>query len=363
MPVVTGSGFPQTGANRTRAQVRVELADASGGANKPDIAAKADRAWDAAVREFNSVAWQFCRVQEDIAIGSHMKDPLIPTVTNTGVGSGFTLGASAKIDYWIEERVKDGNRIIRRTGAIDPAVVRTLAVSIDTLWKPVIVPGAFQNADATHWAIYRTGTYGPLPGIQSASAASTFPNTGAELIELPIATLTYEDNTVGVNPMQPSGANGKGYFSGEFDLAFPFRNFVKAHWVDEQGHERTSLNYIPWREFAIFLSRFTTVSNPRFITLRNMHATGKAILHPRPQGKNMQWPTIRLTYCTYIAVAGTDPASVLDVPMEVDHAIFVRASEIFLARLKGPTASAPMSESTEDLRLRVEQDHRDFEDS
>ena len=104
MPVLSGSGFPQTGANRTRAQVRDELADLSGGGNKPDIKAKADRAWDAAVREFNSVAWSFARVQEDIVIGSHMKDPLAPTVTNTGSGDGFVLGASASIDYWIEER-------------------------------------------------------------------------------------------------------------------------------------------------------------------------------------------------------------------------------------------------------------------
>lgn len=362
MPVVGGSGFPQTGANRTRAQVRSELADMSGGANKPDIQAKADRAWESAIREFNSVAWDFCRVQEDIAIGSHMLDPLQPTITNTGVGTGFLLSAGGKRDYWIEERVKDGDRVIRRTAAIDPAVVQIIT-GAPTTWKPVITRGALQNADATHWAIFASGTYGPVPGIQSASAASTFPNVGAELVELPISETAYEDPTVGANPMQPSGANGKLYLSGEFDLAFPFRNFLKAHWVDEQGHERTSLVFIPWRQWAIYLSRFTTVARPQFITLRNVHSTGKAILHPRPTGKAMTWPTIRLTYCTYIAVPGIEPGSVLDVPAEVDQAIFMRAAEIFVGRLKGPSASTPMSRETEDMRLRVEQDHRDFEDS
>src|SRR5262245_270595 len=231
MPVLTPDGYPQTGANRTRAQVRAELADLSGGGNKPDIKAKADRAWDAAVREFNSVAWSFARVQEDIIIGSHMKDPLAPTVTNTGVGTGYVLGASASIDYWIEERVKEGNRIIRRSAALLPVVVTTITVGVETTWKAVIARGAMQNPDATHWAIIRSGTYGPLPGIQSASAASTFPNAGAELIELPVSETEYEDQTVGVNPMQPSGANGKLYLSGEFDLPFPVRNALKAHWV------------------------------------------------------------------------------------------------------------------------------------
>src|SRR5262245_41350095 len=184
MPVLSGSGFPQTGANRTRAQVRSELADMSGGANKPDIKAKADRAWESAIREFNSVAWSFNRLQEDIAIGSHMLDPLQPTVTNTGSGTGFLLSAGASIDYWIEERVKDGNRVIRRSAAIAISVVKTVTVGVATTWKPVITPGVFQNPDATHWAIFRSGAYGPVPGIQSASAASTFPNTGAELVEL-----------------------------------------------------------------------------------------------------------------------------------------------------------------------------------
>lgn len=363
MPVLSGEGFPQTGANRTRAQVRAELADMSGGGNKPDIKAKADRAWDAAVREFNSVAWSFARVQEDIVIGSHMKDPVAPTVTNTGSGDGIVLGASASLDYWIEERVKEGNRIIRRSASVLPIVVTTITAGVETTWRPVITRGALQNPDATHFAIIRSGTYGPLPGIQSASAASTFPNVGAELIELPVSETSYEDQTVGVNPMQPSGANGKLYFSGEFDLPFPFRSFTRAHWVDEQGHERTSLVFVPWRQATIFMSRFTTVSRQIFVTLRNVHSQGKMILHPRPQGKNMVWPVIRLTYNSYIQIAGTEEDSVLDVPQEVDTAIFMRAAEIFVARLKGPTVSAPMKPETLDMRYALEQQYRDYEDS
>jgi hypothetical protein len=363
MPVLGNEGYPQTGANRTRAQVRAELGDLSGGGNKTDIKAKADRAWDAAVREFNSVAWSFNRVQEDIVIGSHMKDPLQPTVTNTGSGDGIVLTAGASIDYWIEERVKEGNRIIRRSAAVNPAVVKTITVGVETTWKPVITPGAMQNPDTTHYAIIRSGTYGPVPGVQSASASSTFPNTGAELIELPVATASYEDQSVGVNPMQPSGANGKLYFSGEFDLPFPFRNFTRAHWVDEQGHERTSLVFVPWRQATIFMSRFTTVSRPIFVTLRNLHSQGKMILHPRPQGKNMVWPVIRLTYSTYIGIAGPEDDAVLDVPQEADTAIFMRAAEIFVARLKGANISAPMKPETLDARLALEQQYRDWEDS
>lgn len=366
MPVLSGTGFPQTGANRSRAQVRAELADLSGGANKPDIKAKVDRAWDAAVREFNSVAWRFLRTQEDIIIGSHMLDPVAPTVTNTGAGTGFLLSAGAKLDYWIEERVKDGARIIRRTTAINPLVVRTITNGgAPTTWKPVIVPGAFSNPDTTHWAIYRSGTYGPIPKIGTADAAGQFPYVGAELVELPVATLSYEDLSIGADPMQPSGAEGKIYRSGEFDLNFPFRNFVKAVWIDEQGRERRPLIFVPFRQWVGTVSRQTTVASPDFITLRNVHQNGKAILHPRPSGDRMTWPAIRLTYCTYIALAGSDDDSVLNVPAEVDQAIFMRAEEIFLGRLKGKQAAAPApgTETPMDMRLRIEQDHRDWEDS
>jgi hypothetical protein len=77
----------------------------------------------------------------------------------------------------------------------------------------------------------------------------------------------------------------------------------------------------------------------------------------------MVWPVIRLTYSTYIGIAGPEDDAVLDVPQEADTAIFMRAAEIFVARLKGPTASVPMKPETLDARLALEQQYRDWEDS
>lgn len=73
------SGFPQTSSNRTRKQAREELAEFTGGVNKPDVVVRAGRSWDAAVREFNSVGWRFNRVQANITLVAATKSYSLPT--------------------------------------------------------------------------------------------------------------------------------------------------------------------------------------------------------------------------------------------------------------------------------------------
>lgn len=71
MSIVTGSpasNFPQTGSNRTRSQAVAEIAEHAGGDDRSIVAARAGRAWDAAVREFNTVAWRFNRMVQDITL-------------------------------------------------------------------------------------------------------------------------------------------------------------------------------------------------------------------------------------------------------------------------------------------------------
>lgn len=77
--VYQGSGFPQQSENRTRSQAAVEMADYSGGSDRPEMVIRAGRAWDAAVREFNSVAWRFNRVVADITLVADTKVYTLPT--------------------------------------------------------------------------------------------------------------------------------------------------------------------------------------------------------------------------------------------------------------------------------------------
>jgi hypothetical protein len=60
--------FPQTFQNRTRTQAQAELVEYVGGVGQSDALTRAGEAWDAAVREFNTVAWRFNTAQQDIAL-------------------------------------------------------------------------------------------------------------------------------------------------------------------------------------------------------------------------------------------------------------------------------------------------------
>jgi len=62
------SSFPQTSENRTRTQASVELLEYTGGANRPEAQVAAARAWDSAVREFNTVGWRFNRRTQNITL-------------------------------------------------------------------------------------------------------------------------------------------------------------------------------------------------------------------------------------------------------------------------------------------------------
>lgn len=66
--VVELGGFPQTGSNRQRHLALAELAEYVGGVGRPEVLARAGRAWDAAVREFNTVSWRFNRVSQSITL-------------------------------------------------------------------------------------------------------------------------------------------------------------------------------------------------------------------------------------------------------------------------------------------------------
>lgn len=60
--------YPETFQNRTRDQATAELVEYVGGVGQTDALARAGKAWDAAVRDFNSVAWRFNIKVQDITL-------------------------------------------------------------------------------------------------------------------------------------------------------------------------------------------------------------------------------------------------------------------------------------------------------
>ncbi len=68
------ASFPQTSTGRTRNQLAIDILDVTGGGDRPEAVTKAGRAIDSAVREYNSVAWKFNRLQQDITLVTDTQD-------------------------------------------------------------------------------------------------------------------------------------------------------------------------------------------------------------------------------------------------------------------------------------------------
>jgi len=116
MPVYSGSsaasaGFPQTGKNRTVSDLIDEIAEFTGGQDRPDVQSQARRALFEAIRAFNAWAWVFNRVSEDITLvaatseytlSSNWRSPLVAQLVDS---SGYTREHVEWIPYrvWMTE--------------------------------------------------------------------------------------------------------------------------------------------------------------------------------------------------------------------------------------------------------------------
>jgi len=115
-----------------------------------------------------------------------------PTVTNTGAGSGFTLGNGNTIDYWVEERVKDANgTIVKRNASLKAQVAKLTGTGGNV--KPEVNRPAVVNRETTHWAAYATATNSAYP-------------IGFEIGEVAVGTTKIEDVRTGSNPQAPGGS-------------------------------------------------------------------------------------------------------------------------------------------------------------
>lgn len=68
--VLVSIGYPQDDSNRTRKAALAEIASFYGGEARPAIRDRAGKAWESAIREYNTWLWKFNRVTVDIALAS-----------------------------------------------------------------------------------------------------------------------------------------------------------------------------------------------------------------------------------------------------------------------------------------------------
>lgn len=347
MPFVPGAGYPQSGGNRTRAEASTELAEYIGGENSDSAKNRAARSWDAAVREFNGIAWKFNRLTQDLPLFSSMLDnTAVPTLgRDTGSGTGFTLTSGKTIVYWVEERVKVGTAVTKRNLTTGALVVTLTGDGTND--KPVITRPTTVNADTTHWALFGTRTDG------------LFPN-GREISEVAIATTTIEDTRTGNDPAVPVGDP---YFLGEGDLSTDFKSPKAAFLVDSDGHSSWPLEYIPYYEWLQLYNedRNLVSTSLDVFTVRNPHETGKVLWYPRIQ-RPASWVALRLIYHRRILLASTNESR-LNVPVEVEQAIFDLAVAKHISKVRGFTTEKGVTSAfilAKQSRQTVEAEHRDW---
>ena len=144
-----------------------------------------------------------------VVIHGMLDNTVSPSVGSTGSGTGFTLTSGATVVYWVEERVKSGTTVLKRSGETGSYTVTLTGTG--ALVKPVVTRPAVVNSDATHWALFGTATN------------VTFP-TGFEIGEVAIATATIEDTRTGTDPAAPSGS---AYEVVSVDIAGTTQNVAK----------------------------------------------------------------------------------------------------------------------------------------
>lgn len=145
----------------------------------------------------------------------------------------------------------------------------------------------------------------------------------------------------------------------DYDLADKFRTPVRCLLLDSNSVTRRRVVWLPYNEWVMLRPDQVTGSNvPSFYTARNVHETGKVSFDPRPLG-TLTYPKARMIYATWIDIQTTD-ASALDVPPDVDEAIFQLAVAKILAKNKRFEESQVAMEAAARLRFIVQRNHRIF---
>jgi hypothetical protein len=142
-----------------------------------------------------------------------------------------------------------------------------------------------------------------------------------------------------------------------YELPTEFRTPVRAQLVDSNDAENYTLEWIPYERWQItFDSQRTGAGCPEGYTALNIHGTGLVRYEPFPAG-TLSYPTVRHTYLKRIALATTD-GDRLDVPVEVDEAIFQLALAFFISKQRSFDDAQQIFVLAKTLRLECEREHR-----
>lgn len=127
--------------------------------------------------------------------------------------------------------------------------------------------------------------------------------------------------------------------TGEYDLPSDFKRPERAMLLDAAGKERVPLSFFPYEEKVVFLTDETNPGpQPRLYTGFNIHRAGRVRYHPVPLGA-LVYPKARHVYFSEIILSTAD-GDRLNVPLEVDEAIFQLALAKFVHMQRGSRAAA-----------------------
>jgi len=150
----------------------------------------------------------------------------------------------------------------------------------------------------------------------------------------------------------------------DYDLLGEFHHPLRAVMLDANGKERFALEWVDFPVFAVhYVSQTTGSDPPSQYTIRNVHQTGKVTFNPRPVAPTTgNYPTARIHYFRRISLpSGGD--SRLNVPAEVEAAIFKRALANFLHKMRNASEAAPVEALALDLKAEVYRLWRDYPDA
>ena len=147
-----------------------------------------------------------------------------------------------------------------------------------------------------------------------------------------------------------------------FSLTSAFAAPVRACLVDSNDKEVSPVTWVEWGAFVDAKQPDTgTGTAPEWYSCRNVHETGVVNVWPT-LGSTLTYPTLRIYYFRRIARVTSDTER-LNVPEEVYQAIFQLGLANFLSKSKdGAARAAAEWQIASNMRLRVEQLHRDYPD-
>ncbi len=144
-----------------------------------------------------------------------------------------------------------------------------------------------------------------------------------------------------------------------YTLNTNFRSPLTAMLINSSSVTVRHIHWITYEDWILLKSDQTAGgSQPNLYTARNIHNTGLVEFDPFPTG-TLSFPKVRLHYFSRIALA-TGQLDKLNVPGEVDEAIFQLAVAKLIHAEKGIKSAEGDYALAKRMRLDVQNSHRDW---